>query len=31
VVDLATGRPDGAKRTTAVLDRALTLLAGSRK
>jgi DNA-binding transcriptional regulator YbjK len=31
VVDLATGRPDGAKRTIAVLDRALTLLAGSRK
>ena len=26
VVDLATGRPDGAKRTNAVLDRALALL-----
>ncbi|MBB6185963.1 TetR family transcriptional regulator [Rhodanobacter sp. MP7CTX1] len=29
VVDLATGRPDGAKRTTAVLDRALKLLLSS--
>jgi hypothetical protein len=26
VVDLATGRPDGAKRTNAVLDRALARL-----
>jgi AcrR family transcriptional regulator len=29
VVDLATGLPDGAKRTTAVLHAALTLLSGS--
>lgn len=31
VVDLATGRPDGAKRTTAVLETALTLLSQSRE
>jgi AcrR family transcriptional regulator len=30
VVDLATGRPDGAKRSSAVLERALTLLSRSR-
>jgi AcrR family transcriptional regulator len=31
VVDLATARPDGAKRTTALYDAALTLLASSSK
>ncbi len=30
VVDLATARPDGAKRTTAVLDAALTMLSRSK-